>query len=771
MKSQKKIDDTLRLLEFEKVLQKVSHYCFSVYGKKAIMATRPSDDPVRQLSLGAEFLEMLRASGEPPTGGFFDISSYLGRTESGHVLDAEELSKISRTLEASCELREFFDRFGGNYRSVQGIAEGITCEHGLIKLINKCIDENHSIRDAASAQLREIRTELRRIQRGIKTKLDQVIAAYQGDLTDALMLSREGRYVIPLSASKKKSHRGIVHGSSSSGATVYFEPEELIELNDRIRVLESREKEEIMRILREITSQVFRASERIYITLEAVRDLDVLYACARYARDWEAGFVFPSSDMSFELLEARHPLIEREEVVPIDFRLGKDSSTVVITGPNTGGKTVSLKTIGLCAVMMLSGLPVLCDEGSSIPCFKRVLADIGDEQSIEQSLSTFSSHMTRIISILKKADKSSLLLLDELGAGTDPAEGAGLSMAIIETILLRGSKAVITTHLTPIKVFALETDGVENASVEFDIETLKPTYRLIMGIPGTSNAIEISRRLGLEEEIVERAREYLGKEVGELEYVLDKLHKERSAVEETRRRLRSEEHGLRERSEEFQKRFGLMKDKRISELSDEIASVERRLEKILKETEQAIALSRSQKESDQVKAVKSIDYLRSELQQIQIGRSKRAVADVQEGDRARVIETGVEGEVVAVQDDRVIISSGKMKLKLPRSSVEKLHNNNDTDAIASTTSAHEPRISDTIDIRGATAEDVPFLIEDFLVSLRSFKISNGFIIHGKGTGRLADAVWEYLRKRKPRVKDFRIGAPSEGGHGVTVIEV
>ncbi len=765
------MSDTLRLLEFEKVLRKISHYCFSSYGKKALLALRPVNDPTRQLTLGSEFLELLKSVGEPPTGGFFDIGPYLDSVGSGHILGAEELSRISRTLGASCELKEFFERFGGNFESIVEIAGRISCERGLIKSVERCIDEDNNIKDSASPELREVRVDLRRIQRGIKTKLDQILTSYQDDLTDSLMLSREGRYVIPLSSSKKKLHKGIVHGSSASGATVYFEPEELVELNDRIRILESREKEEIMRILRDLTSQVFQASERIFDSLKAVEEIDILYACARYAREHEANFVFPSPGDEFGLANARHPLIDKDRVVPIDFFLDEDSSTVVITGPNTGGKTVSLKTIGLCAVMMLSGFPVLCEKESSIPLFRKVLADIGDEQSIEQSLSTFSSHMTRIISILEEADESSLLLLDELGAGTDPTEGAGLSMAIIETILSRKSRAVITTHLTPIKVFALETEGVENASVEFDVETLRPTYRLIMGIPGTSNAIEVSRKLGLNSEIIEKARKYLGKEVGDLEEVIGKLHKERSSVEETRRRLKHTEHGLKERSDEFERRFGLMKEKRLHELSEEVDRTEKKLEKILRETEKAIALSRSDRESDRVKGVKSLESLRKELEQVHSDRQVVRRGDIQRGDRVRVIETGVEGEITSVQYDRVEVTAGSIKLKLPADSVEKLQHRETEDQHISTSGPQASGSPDTVDIRGSATEEVPFLVDEFILALKSSGHKIGYIIHGKGTGKLADAVWDYLRKSKSRIRSFRIGTPTEGGHGVTLIEV
>ncbi|KUK67980.1 MAG: MutS2 protein, partial [Mesotoga infera] len=469
------------------------------------------------------------------------------------------------------------------------------------------------------------------------------------------------------------------------------------------------------------------------------------------------------------LKDARHPLINDENVVPITFTMEEGISGVFITGPNTGGKTVAMKTIGLAVLLMLCGLPVLADQSSEIPFFRRLFADIGDEQSIEQSLSTFSSHISRIIRIIGSVEGDSLVLLDELGAGTDPVEGSALSIAIIER-LLEKSRLILTTHLTPIKLYAMERSDVENASVEFDVSSLRPTYRLLMGIPGSSNAIEVSKRLGLPPEIIERARSYMDSEARDLEAVIGKLHRERSSLEEERRGLLKTRNELEEKIQEFEEKLSMIKEKRYREVSREIDELEERLGSIIKDIERAISQSRSSSERDKVAAVKRLNELKREVELFGSAATDKGDSVIPAiGDSVKLIDSGAEGTVREFDGDRVVIDSGKITLKVPLSRVQVIGKVTAESGLSSLELDNQS-ISQEIDIRGSITEDVPIIIDDFLQMLKTNGKKQGYIIHGKGTGKLAEGVWSYLRRTRG-VKSFRIGTPSEGGSGVTVVEV
>ncbi|MFA7427857.1 endonuclease MutS2, partial [Mesotoga sp.] len=586
-------EDALRLLEFDTVLGDISQKAISSYGKERIKTLKPlAEDSSILYRRVSEFNMIVMREGEPPFTVFHDLNDYIGKVKRGFSLGGEELFRSAVTMENICRLKEFFDRVSQDFPAVTEIVALLGCERGFIGDVRKKISEDGQIKDNASPVLKEIRNELKSLARNLRGRLDSIMNRYKDSLTDSLILSREGRYVLPLSAGKKNEYQGVIHGSSGSGATVYFEPQELIALNDSMRILQSREEEEVRRILRELTTLFFSTFERLEPSLEALGILDALYAACRYAKKRNGVFIGPSPSSRFYLKDARHPLINDEKVVPITFTMEEGIRGVFITGPNTGGKTVAMKTIGLAVLLMLCGLPILADQSSEIPFFRRLFADIGDEQSIEQSLSTFSSHISRIIRIIGSVEGDSLVLLDELGAGTDPVEGSALSVAIIER-LLEKSRLILTTHLTPIKLYAMERSDVENASVEFDVASLRPTYRLLMGIPGSSNAIEVSKRLGLPLEIIERARSYMDSEARDLEAVIGKLHRERSSLEEERRGLLKTRKGLEEKAQAFDEKLSMIKEKRYREVSREIDELEERLGSIIKDIERAISLSRS----------------------------------------------------------------------------------------------------------------------------------------------------------------------------------
>lgn len=762
--------DTLRAIEFPEVLEKIARSCFSEYGKRKIHKSTPLEDPRLALEKGDEFHKLLLIEGEPPVGGIYDIEAELKKATEGHTLDGEKLLKISRTLSSVSKLKEYLNGLKDKYPLIWAISVSLSNEGNLIKEIDRCIDSDGSVKDRASDRLRETRRELKHLNRNMKARLDGVLSKYSGSLTNNLLLTRDGRYVIPLSSSKKGQHEGIIHGASGSGATVYFEPSELIQLNDKLRILLSVEEEEVRKILRELTRKFFLAADRIKETMEALEEIDFLYATAIYAKKYNGSFLIPAKGKRVKIKHLRHPLIDQEKVIPIDFWMEDDTRAVIITGPNTGGKTVALKTVGLAISMMMSGLPVLAEPSSVIPEYHAVYADIGDEQSIEQSLSTFSAHMTRIIDILENADEKSMVLLDELGAGTDPAEGSSLSMAIIDRLVEKNASTIATTHLTPLKLHALEKPYIENASVEFDIKTLKPTYRLLMGIPGSSNAIEVSKRLGMPEELIESARRYMGTDITKLEDVIEELHREKSTVEQLKRKLKTDEVALEKLSGEYEEKLDLLKQKRYKEASQELKDLENKLENILKEVEKTINISRSNKEQDKVIAVKNLQELRKSISSINFNKTVSGNHKLNPGDNVIIIETGVKGKISEIKGERVLIEVGKMNLSLPASKVRPIDAPREDLPSQSSLGISADIPATEIDIRGMTVDDVPILIDRFIDSMKISGTKTGFIIHGKGTGKLGEAVWRYLRKNR-KANSFRVGAPKEGGHGVTVIEV
>ncbi|OAA28021.1 DNA mismatch repair protein MutS [Kosmotoga arenicorallina S304] len=759
------------IIELDKVLKNISKHCFSDYGKEALINLEPFKEDYRlRLKRSSELYRLILRYGEPPLYGVLNLKSEMQQARSGAILSGEQLSRIAKTLNAICRLKQFFEQYSEDIPELWSLLSSLNCEKTLINAINHAINEEGEVVDKASPLLKEIRNELKQLNRTLRSKLELIVSNYRTELTDSIALTREGRYVLPLIASRKALYDGIIHGSSGSGATVYFEPKELIPLNNRLRVLKSSEEEEVRRILRELTTKFLRITDRLEEDLHIISELDINNASATYAKKHQGSFVFPHDGKSMVLLKARHPLIDDDKVVPIDFTLPEETGAVVITGPNTGGKTVALKTIGLCVLMTMCGLPVLASESSKIPEFKNVFVDIGDEQSIEQSLSTFSSHISRIIEVLNNCDKDSLVLLDELGAGTDPVEGAALSMAIIDTLLGKRAKSVISTHLSPLKIYALNRPDVMNASVEFDVDTLKPTYHLIMGIPGSSNALEISNRLGLPKDVLNKAREYMSNESANFETLISELHKERSKMEIIKRELIEEKKRLEELKEKYDERFEKLKEKRLGELDDELKELEEKLNETIKKLEKSISLGRSEKEEDKVKAVKELYEAKKMLNNIPL-QSVSGNAQIEAGDNVKILDTGVIAEVISVKDGKAFLKAGIMTLEVPLAKLEKTksHQNGEKEESYSVISGIDSS-SDELDIRGMTTDDVPFVLDDFLDSLIRAKRSKGYIIHGKGTGKLAEAVWKYLRRSK-LVKHFRIGTPKEGGHGVTVIEV
>lgn len=521
-------EKTFRVLEYNKIIEMLSKRAVSSKGRKMCEELLPTSNLLEvedRLRETKEAYDVVLKWGSLPLEGVKDIEDSVKRAKMGFTLTPSELLRVSDILRVTKRLKSFFADGAKkeNYPIINEIIESLFYIKSLEEDIERAIVSEEEIDDRASEKLYSIRRAIKDKNQRVKEKLQSMLHSLSKYLQEPIITMRNGRYVIPVKSEFKGSVAGLVHDQSASGSTLFIEPMPIVELNNEIRELELKEKVEIERILKELSEKVAKNSEELLHDNENIAYLDFLMAKAKFGLDLDASIPEVNDKGIINMKRARHPLIDKEKVVPIDIRLGQNYNALVITGPNTGGKTVTLKTTGLLTLMAMAGLAIPCSDGSTVSVFNKVFADIGDEQSIEQSLSTFSSHMKNIINIVKEADEKSLILVDELGAGTDPSEGAALAMSLLEYFYKKGAKLVATTHYSEIKVFAMEKEGFENASVEFDVETLRPTYRLLIGIPGKSNAFEISKRLGLDEGIINRAREFISKDVAKFEDVIQSL--------------------------------------------------------------------------------------------------------------------------------------------------------------------------------------------------------------------------------------------------------
>ena len=531
-------EKTYKALEYGKIVEMLQNEACSDITREKIKKLKPEVDrrDVEELQdETCEDTQAILAKGNIPLGNFYDLSDMVSLACKGGVLSMGELLQVHYNLCIAREVSDYFDEEIKNVAKIKALADLICIFPALEKDIDRCIVSETEMADNASHELKSLRRSIQRQNETIRTKLAQIVSKSENKsvLQDSLVTMRHGRYVIPVKQEHKSKVTGIVHDQSQTGATLFIEPQIIVNLNNELSELKLAEEKEVHRILDMLTRAVAAQSRIILNNQELLGKLDFIFARARLGIVMGA-FSPKISDGYIEVRNARHPLLDAKKVVPIDITIDKRTKALIITGPNTGGKTVTLKTLGLFCLMFQSGLQIPAEEGSSLPVFKRIFADIGDEQSIEQSLSTFSSHMTNIVAIMKKADENSLVLFDELGAGTDPQEGASLAIAILEEIMQKGAMCLATTHYTELKKFAIETAGVQNASMEFNIETLSPTYHLILGLPGKSNAFEISRKLGLEEAIIGRARTLLTSGELEFENVLQSIEEDRKAAQEQR---------------------------------------------------------------------------------------------------------------------------------------------------------------------------------------------------------------------------------------------
>lgn len=787
---------TLNSLEFNKICELLATFAPTEGSKSMARMLSPSDDidvVVRRQKFTTDAKRLINEKGMPSFGGIKDISESCERAEKGATLAPIELLnvagvlKTARTLTDYCYGNHIFDT------SLDVIFDRLIPNKTLEERITRAIISEELIADEASPTLANIRRQIRATNSRIKETLQKYVqgGSHSKYLQENIVTTRNGRYVIPVKAECKNEVKGLIHDTSSSGATIFVEPAQVVEANNELRVLESKEEHEIERILSELSSLVAEYSDRIWLDYRNINDLAFYFACAQMSISMNATSPTVTGDKIMNLKRARHPLIDRSRVVPINIRLGGDFDTMIITGPNTGGKTVSLKTLGLFAIMAQAGLHIPCDDGSSVCIFEDILVDIGDEQSIEQSLSTFSSHMVNIVSFLDRVTDRSLVLFDELGVGTDPVEGAALAVSIIDYVRKKGALCAATTHYAELKAYALDTAGVRNASCEFDVETLKPTYKLIIGTPGKSNAFAISERLGLSTEIIQNAELHISSNNRKFEDVIGQL--EQSRVEMDR---------YRDEAEQMRSDYEKFKSEAEKQIKARLEASERELERAQQKAAALVASAKASsdyilEEMDKLRKKKDAENLGDE-----IARTRRAVREhiranedkynpveevredesmskpekVKKGDKVYVVTLGKDADVVSDMDKsgNVQIQAGifktRVNIKDLRIRAQKQEKKQQKPTGSGYTVARNTSFKDEIDLRGMTGDEAWLTVDKYFDQAYMAGISRVRLIHGKGTGALKNALWGFLRTDK-RVASFRIGQWGEGDGGVTVVDL
>jgi DNA mismatch repair protein MutS2 len=779
----------LKVLEFDKVKEQLMEHAASSLGREKIEKLVPSADfaeVVKWQEQTDEAVTILRLRGNVPLGGIFDIRASVKRAKIGGTLSPHELLDVASTIYASRQMKKFIESLSDENAELPHLSQYVEQMVALPEVeqaIKNCIDDYGEVLDHASDRLRSIRQQLRSTEGRIREKLESMIrsSSAQKMLSDAIITIRNERYVIPVKQEYRSAYGGIVHDQSSSGATLFIEPQAVVDLNNQLQEARVKEKQEIERILIELTEKVAEHADTLLINVEVLAELDFIFTKAKYARKIKASKPLMNDRGYIRLRKARHPLIAPDVVVPNDIELGKDYTTIVITGPNTGGKTVTLKTIGLFTLMAQAGLQIPALDGSELAVFNAVYADIGDEQSIEQSLSTFSSHMVNIVDILRKVDNNSLVLFDELGAGTDPQEGAALAIAILDEVYQRGARVVATTHYPELKAYGYNRRGVINASVEFDIETLSPTYKLLIGVPGRSNAFEISKRLGLDERIIERAKSHVSSESNKVENMIASLEYSKKRAEEEWKEAEDFRKEAEKLHKELQRQiieFNEKRDELIEEAKRKAAEIvkasQQEAEKIISQLRQMQKEKLAEiKEHELIEARKRLEEAAPKLEEKK--KAKKAKASqhqFQPGDEVKVINLNQKGHLIEkVSDDEWQVQIGILKMKVKEENLEYIGTPKpvETRPLA-TVKGKDYHVSPELDLRGERYEDALVRVEKYIDDALLAGYPRVSIIHGKGTGALRKGVQEFLKNHRS-VKNIRYGEATEGGTGVTIVEL
>lgn len=772
-------EKTFKTLEFDKILETLKTFAISKKTSDALdfsIVERDRDLIERNILEVDDASTMIRHR-HVELGGISDIKPYIKRAEIGSILGVSEFNSIRSILNRKKMLENLIRSFEEDeifLEYIKGYIENLEDIHVLYKRITETVDEV-AVLDHASSELLRIRRKIGSEEQKVKDRLNDIVRKNQRKLSDSIITTRNGRYVIPVNVDYRSEFKGIVHDSSQSGQTIYVEPTAIVELTNNISQLKEKEQVEVTRILSDLTNETAGYADALYQHDENLHHIDMVFTKAKYGASIKGTKPTIIDDQSIRLISAYHPLLDAETAVKNDIVIDQKTQAVIITGPNTGGKTVTIKTAGLSVLMAQAGIPIPARDGSEISIFKEVYADIGDEQSIEQSLSTFSSHMVNISDILRRVNSDSLVILDELGAGTDPEEGAALAISIIEYLLANQAKVIATTHYPQLKSFSYTREDVLNASMEFDVESLSPTYRLLMGIPGKSNAFEISSKLGLEESVIERARTLTGRDNMEVNEMISALErhtsKARDSEIETTELLKDSERLYQDLRNQYEQ-YNQMKEKMIAKAQEEANRIvkqrELEAEEIIKELEMMKELGvdsiQEHELIDKKKALSDAYYQKDIKKDIR----NEKVETLEVGDEVDVLTYGQKGEIIDVSDDEVTVQMGIIKMKLEKSEVKKRKAKKVEKPV--TIRQNKTQVNRTLDLRGERYEDALIKLEQYLDQVLLSNYAEVEIIHGKGTGALQKGVQQYLR-RHPKVASFRGGMPSEGGFGVTIVEM
>ncbi len=774
---------SLKALEYPKIIALLEAKAVTSMGKELVGALLPTTRlELAELwqAVTREGLELFRLSGGISLGGVKDLRSALKRLEKAGVLTIEQLLDLADTIYAGRRIKRTLVSFAKPelIPQLQELASVINELNDLEKAIRTAIDENGVIKDSASPELKRIRQQISSAESKLKAKLDAIIKSpsNQNKLQDAIVTIRNDRYVIPVKQEHRMHFGGIVHDQSASGATLYIEPAAIVEINNQLREAILKEEREIEKILQQLSAKAMVEQETLMENVEALAQIDFIQAKAELAEEMRASKPLLNVEGKLKFKKARHPLINKDEVVPIDVELGIDYGAIVITGPNTGGKTVSLKTIGLLTLMAMAGLHIPANEGSVASLYSAVYVDIGDEQSIEQSLSTFSGHMTNIIKILAEFDENSLVLLDELGAGTDPTEGAALAIALLEYIRGAGASVVATTHYSELKAYAYNSPGVVNASVEFSVETLRPTYRLMIGAPGRSNAFLIAKRLGLADSIIEVAKKQIDQDDQQVESMIAILEanrslaeKERVTAEELRKQAATTSSELDKRLEQLEADQERVLSKAQQEAEEIVAKAKQTAETIINDLRQfALAEQASVKEHRLIEMKKDLDEAIPDTKKKRLRKPDNVELKV--GDDVQVLSYGQRGTVLEqLGTEQFLVQIGIIKLKIDRSDLSLLPKLAEPKQLSGTSFKRScSGVRPEIDLHGFNVEDAIAELDTYLDQAFLSGYSQVTIIHGVGTGKLRAGLQDFLR-RHPHTKELRPGRYGEGGSGVTVV--
>lgn len=780
-----------KTLELDKILKLLADQTSIDDSKEMALSLEPQFEleKVKKLLKQTDDAVVLSGKyGTPSFGGAKNCANALRRAEAGGCLSTGELLQIAETLRIIRSVKEWHSKFASTETTLDGYFSGLVSNKFLEEKITNAIISEDEISDKASSTLADIRRKIRTASSKAREVLDKIIHStqYLKYLQDAIVTQRDGRYVVPVRSECRGNVPGLVHDTSASGATVFIEPMGVVQANNDIKLLRSKEDDEIERILFELSANAGDFADAIIASYKNLAILNFVFAKANLAYNMRASMPIMNDRGIVDLKQARHPIIDKDKVVPVDIVLGKNFDTLVITGPNTGGKTVTLKTLGLLTLMAMCGLLVPCADNSELSVFRRVLVDIGDEQSIEQSLSTFSAHMTNIIQIIKLANSGSLVLIDELGAGTDPVEGAALAISILEKLRDKHAKIASTTHYAELKEFALRTEGVENACCEFDVTTLRPTYRLLIGVPGKSNAFAITKRLGMDDEIVERAKELVSSESRQFEDVVGTLEKRRQSLEkqiENANRLTAKANTEKQKAENEIRRAKENAEREIERAKQEaqriISRTRAQADALVEELEKARKAKDMSAEA-RAKLKKNLNTMENNADPVMKkqsdGEKYKLPRPLKVGDSVLIFDIDKNATVLAppTKDGMVLVQAGIIKTRVKIDNLrlikEKKQQPPQYSAKRNVHSTIDVRPTTEVDVRGETAFDAIMIVDKAIDNAVLMNINQLTIIHGKGTGVLRREIQSFLRTHKA-VKSFRLGVFGEGESGVTIVEL